>query len=193
MDGTEAADFHVGQRGEYHWLTAGDDVYMGTIVSRCPEIVMGRYLAVTSIDSGEPWLTERQVQAGWQCRSGIVYSRAVQSLDELFYQRDGSDSPGFDEWYVFEKVATLLGVILTGNPFVESNMPGPERIMRFVSQISYRIDRVKATQEQHDQWFWEQIERIHPESYIADGWDCLTFVTRNPELFKIVTEKFEGS
>jgi hypothetical protein len=63
MDGTEAADFYVGQRGEYHWLTAGDDVYMGTIVGRCPEIVMGRYLAVTSIDSGEPWLTERQVQA----------------------------------------------------------------------------------------------------------------------------------
>jgi hypothetical protein len=111
----------------------------------------------------------------------------------LFYQRDGSDGPGFDEWYVFEKPTTLPGVILTGNPFLESNMPSPERIMRFVSQISYRIDRVQAPQKQHDQWFWEQIERIQPESYIADGWDCLTFVTRHPEFFKIITEKLEGS
>jgi hypothetical protein len=35
--------------------------------------------------------------------------------------------------------------------------------------------------------FWEQITRIHPESYVADN-DYLNFVTMNKNLFNSVRE-----
>jgi hypothetical protein len=90
----------------YQWLARGDDAHLDTLVRRCRETVLGRYLAVTSIDSGVPSLTEQQQQAGWTHRSGVAYSGAVRSADELFYQRDGPNSPGYDEWYVFDEPVT---------------------------------------------------------------------------------------
>ena len=40
----------TGSRGSYWWLTSSE-AYMGTLVQLCPEVILGRYLAVTSIDS----------------------------------------------------------------------------------------------------------------------------------------------
>src|SRR2546423_9943935 len=36
--------------------------------------------------------------------------------------------------------------------------------------------------------FWEQMERIKPLSYIADGSSCLSFVTSNAEQFSAVAK-----
>jgi len=118
----------AGKRGEYRWLTCANDTYMGTIVNRCPEVLLGRYVAITSIESGVPRLTEQQQQAGWECRGGVAYSRAIQSVDELFYQRDGSDSPGYDEWYVFE-TSVDLGEISLNHPFIGAATRQPEHLM----------------------------------------------------------------
>jgi len=59
MAGTEENEISTGYRGDYQWLTSDED-YMGTLVRLCPEVFLGRYLAVTSVDSGSPRLTERQ-------------------------------------------------------------------------------------------------------------------------------------
>ena len=115
----------TGSRGSYLWLTSSED-YIGTLMQSCPEVLLGRYLAVTSIDSGSRWLTERQKIAGWELRRGVAYSPAPDT--EPFYK--------------------MLKVL-----------------------------------------FWTQLERARPESYIADGRDCLTFVTRNSNLFELVRQR----
>ena len=38
--------------------------------------------------------------------------------------------------------------------------------------------------------FWDQIERLGPESYLSDGSECVTFVSRNADLFPSVCEAF---
>jgi hypothetical protein len=40
---------HRGMHASYHWLTSTED-YSGTLLQVCPEIVVGRYVAVTSAD-----------------------------------------------------------------------------------------------------------------------------------------------
>jgi hypothetical protein len=34
--------------------------------------------------------------------------------------------------------------------------------------------------------FWKRLNWIQPESYFADGYSCLTFVTRDEDLFAAV-------
>jgi hypothetical protein len=41
--------------------------------------------------------------------------------------------------------------------------------------------------------FWRQLEWVDPESYIGDGNDCLTFVTRNAALFNTVHERLKAA
>ena len=40
--------------------------------------------------------------------------------------------------------------------------------------------------------FWRQMDWVQPESYIADGMDCLLFATRNSQLYAVVQETLGG-
>jgi len=164
---------------------------MGTFVRLCPEVVLGRHLAVTSIDSGVPWLTENQTVANWQSRSGIVYSPSLTSTDDVFYQRDGLDCPGFDEWYVFDHGDLDLGEVVKGNPFEPANAPRPGHLLVVVNYPSFVLHN--PTERKLAEMFWKQLEWIEPESYISDGQDYLTFVTRNTALFDSVYERLNAA
>ena len=179
----------TGTRGEYSWLTSSHDHYSGTLVKLCPEIFIGHYLAVTEIDSGTPWLTEQQKAGGWTQRREIVYSTRLNSVDDVFYQRDGHDVPGFDEWYFFQNPRDL-GELQQGNPFEEATAPRPGRTMTFVGWPSATLHDLD---KQVGEMFWEQMSWIRPESYIADSWNCLTFVTRNRDLFRLVLDRLSKS
>jgi hypothetical protein len=180
----------TGSHGSYLWLTNADD-HMGTLVQSCPEVILGRYLAVTSIDSGTPWLTETQKNAGWVIRAGVAYSQKVQPVDQLNYQRDGLDSPGYDEWYVFEQ-RTDLGEVSMNHPFIGSDTTQPDQSIVFVN-YPFTISSPDPFYSVLRKFFWEQLERLQPESYIADGRDCLTFVTRDVKLFEIVRQRLARS
>jgi hypothetical protein len=119
----------TGTHGEYFWLTSTFDDFSGTLVKLCSEIFIGRHMVVTAIDSGTPWLTDRQKVAGWEERRGIVYSPLLSSTDDIFFQRDGYESPGYDEWYLFQAPADL-GEQQEGNPFEEATAPRPGRIVK---------------------------------------------------------------
>jgi hypothetical protein len=77
----------TGSQGEYFWLVSSYEDYSGTMVALCPEVFVGRYMAVTAIDCGNPWLTDKQKIAGWEERRGIVYSPLLSSIDDVYYQR----------------------------------------------------------------------------------------------------------
>ncbi len=155
-------------------------------------MVLGRHLVVTSIDSGDPWLTDRQEAAGWQLRAGIAYSPRLTTTGELLYQFDGLDVPGFDEWYLFETKAADMGQRIKGNPFEPASGPRPGHLMEFVSQCSFSIS-VGDPDDFLANLFWRQLERTEPESYVADGHDCLTFVTRNSALFDSVYRRLSAA
>ena len=69
---------------------------------------------------------------------------------------------GYDEWYVFEKPVP------------------PGEIEVFVNWLGFRV------YDPEFKWcadrLWEQMTRLAPESYIADG-SVFTFATRNADLF----------
>lgn len=155
---------------------------IASLLHVCPEVVLGKYIAVTSIDGGPLRLTTADQVEGWcTAEAGRVFRGTAWSPPE--YQDDWkvAHSPritsvhglpnethdgccaGHDEWYVFEHAAPI------------------EEIETFVNWDGFRLYDPKF------QWctdrFWSQIEKMKPESYISDG-AVLMVVTRNPALFQ---------
>lgn len=177
----------VGSHGQYQWLTMVDrDIT--SLLSICPEVVVGKYLAVTSIDSGSLRLTEEEKSAGWWTAEAgrvfrgtswsppeyrddwkVAYSPRITSIHGLPNETHDECCAGFDEWYVFEQ-----------------QVPAGE-MESFVNWAGFRL------YDPNYQWctdrFWNQMLRIEPESYIADG-TVFTVVTRNSALFDRITSGF---
>jgi hypothetical protein len=61
-----------GERGAYQWLTTEFEV--DGLARLCPKIVLGKYLAVASFDSGSLSLSDEEKANGWRLRNGIAYS-----------------------------------------------------------------------------------------------------------------------
>jgi hypothetical protein len=179
-----------GSHRNYWWLTSIES-YMGTILSLCPEIVLNRYIAITSIDCGVLQLTDSEREAGWQIRRDIGYSPRILSTDNLQYQLDGREEPGYDEWYSFESPKDL-GERSAGNMFIEPFRPAPGRAVVFVNWLSFVLHDSTSSARTLVELFWEQIDRIEPESYIADGCECLTFVSRDKQLFDGVFDRLSN-
>ena len=170
----------VGSRGDYQWLTMVDrDIT--SLLTICPEIVLGKYLAVTRIDSGPLRLTEQEKLEGWWTAEAgrvfqgtswsppeyrddwkVAYSPRLTSIHGLPNETHDECCSGYDEWYVFEQRAPV------------------EDIESFVNWGGFRLN------EPEFQWctdrFWNQMAKMKPESYIADG-TVFTVVTRNRILF----------
>jgi hypothetical protein len=130
----EEVSFHRGFAGPYHWLTVTGDVYMGTLLRLCPEVVANRYLAVTSLDCGIRRLSNDETEAGWKSIGEVAYSPQIDSVDTLRFERDGLEFPGYEEWYVLE-TPSKLGEIFHGNYF--DFQPGGETILVFVSMLAF--------------------------------------------------------
>jgi hypothetical protein len=101
----------TGSRGRYFWLTSADHD-LDYLLMSCPQIVLARYLAVTSSDSGSLVPNEDEVIAGWESRGGIAYSRKIESVEKLPHDL-------YDEWYLFESPRDL-GNLFQGNVFETS-------------------------------------------------------------------------
>jgi hypothetical protein len=175
-----------GRRNGYQWLTSTEH-YSGTLLKACPEIFIDRYLAITCIDGGTRCLQAIDNVPGWETRQGIAYSPKLDRVTEIPHQVDGSDGPGYDEFYTFERECDL-GKRVSDNIFLEPFAPAPGRTAVFVTWAAFLLygsnDLVDL--------FWPQLQRIQPESYIADGSECLTFVSRNQLLFELVHERLSA-
>lgn len=182
-------DIHTGQHGCFYWMTLSDD-YSGDILRLCPEVMLGRYLAVTSIDGGIMQASESQQAAGWEVRQDIGYSPKLDHLRDVPHQLDGPDGPGYDEFYTFENPCDL-GERRRGNIFQEEFAPSPGKTAVFVAWASFVLHRVDG--QALTDLFWPQLLRLNPESYVADGTSCLTFVTRNKKVFDTVHDRLGQS
>jgi hypothetical protein len=174
----------TGTHGDYCWL-ASTEQYMGDLVRFCPDLVLNRYLVVTRIDSGTPWLTGKQRERGWRLQLGMAYSPPIATVEELFYQRDGLDAPGFDEWYVFDEPRDLGG-ILEGNPFLPENAPKPGRLLAFVGWLGFAPGSADPVFQRVQEMFWRQMEWVQPDLYISDGNESLNVVCKDRDLLNSI-------
>jgi hypothetical protein len=160
----------VGSEGLYEWLVTDQQF---DLVQLCPEVVLGKYVAITSIDSSSLVPTEKETAAGWQSREKIAYSPQLHSNEEI-------SSAGWDEWYIFDKPVDLGTSHLAENIFEAPQEQGHVSVFVNYGFAPYPPERAKL-----GTLFWPQMARLHPESYVADN-DYLTFVSANKALFASV-------
>jgi len=168
---------NAGARGDYQWLTTAQHDF-DRLLTLCPSVTVGKYLAVTFFDSGPLSLNQLEKNRGWNSRGDIAYSPRIESLETL------PSRGGFDEWYVFERCVDL-GQLGTCNIF-EAPL-GPGQVEVFVNFADSFVLHRPAVRDLTD-LFWVQLGWIRPESYIADTHNLLTFVTADIDLFSRVSQ-----
>ena len=169
-----------GSHDAYQWLTTAEHDFNG-LLTCCPAAVLGKYVAVTSFDSGSLSLNNVEKDAGWESRKGIAYSPLIRSVATL------PEPGGFDEWYVFGNPVDL-GEKGRGNVFESPLSAG--QIEVFVNfgegfDLDQPNDLVPL--------FWRQLEWIRPESYVADTHHLMTFVSINRNIFESVLQSLTES
>ena len=167
----------LGSQGLYEWLVTNQQF---NLLQICPEVVLGKYIAITSIDSSELVPSEKEKASGWESRGGIAYSPKVQDIESLPRQ-------WYDEWYVFADPVDLGISHLAENVFEVPQEQG--HVSVFVNYGGFALDRAET--KDLATLFWQQIEWIRPESYIADG-DYLNFVSMNKTLFASVHDAMKA-
>jgi len=169
----------TGEHGSYQWLSTSKH-NIDDLLAACPAILLGKYVAVTSFDSGPLTVTDAQKSSGWHHRGGITYSPRIESLEMV------PTHELYDEWYVFG-VPFDLGDIREGNIFEHSLSAGHVEV--FVNFFGFALDAPEV--QELVSRFWQQLEWIQPESYISQSdYGFMSFVTRNPESFAAVRQTF---
>ena len=164
--------FTVGSQASYEWLVTDEDF---DLLELCPEIVLGKYVAVTSVDSSQLVPTDAETAVGWKSSAKIAYSPKIENAQDVPLE-------GWDEWYIFN-CPTDLGIShLAENIFEVPRERGHLSVLVNYGFALYPPERASLAD-----LFWPQIARIGPESYLANN-DYLTFVSMNKALFAAVRD-----
>ena len=165
--------FTVGSQASYEWLVTDENV---DLLELCPEIVLGKYVAITSIDSGQLIPTDKETAAGWRSRAKIAYSPKIENAEDL-------PREGWDEWYIFNTPIDLGTSHLAENIF---EVPQEQGHLSVLVNYGFALHPPERAHHLTD-LFWPQMARIRPESYVADN-DYLTFVSMNEAVFASVRD-----
>jgi hypothetical protein len=162
----------VGSQGIYEWLVTDQQF---DLLQICPDVVLGKYIAITSFDSGPFVPTSEENAAGWENRVNIAYSPKIQEVA-------GLPRAEYDEWYIFGAPFDLGTSHLGENVFEVPQEQGHVSVF-----VNYGFALHPPERNSLADLFWPQMARILPESYVADN-DYLTFVSANRTLFAIVLD-----
>lgn len=141
-----------GERDGYWWGESRTKS-LSDILRVCPHIIIGKFVAVTACDSG-PLFASDGVTPGWEMIGRIAFSPRIESVRQL-------PQGGFDEWYIFREPTRF------------------EEVEVFVNYEKFTLRSRSAGDGGMQDRFWEQMGRVQPESFIADGLS-LVVVTANP-------------
>lgn len=152
-----------GVSGAYRWFESSS-LTAGALLDRCPEVWLGKYAAITSIDSGPMVLSDDEMQGGWTEAGGVAYSPRLVSLEHV-------PSTEYEEVYFFA-CPTILG-----------------DVEEFVNYFGFSLRDPSGTEledflREAQKRFWHQMDRLAPESYVAEG-DSFIYATRNEQLYSI--------
>lgn len=151
------AELRTGTHGDYRTLdwNSGCDFNLGTFIRQLPQIVMGHYVAIAWADSERYNLSAAEIELGWECVGDLVLSPVITNIAQL-------PTPGFDEWYVFER------------------LPSWRKLSKFRSAIAFQpfVDGVEADA------FWSQIEDLQPEHALLGACPSLLLITRDDAIYE---------
>ena len=176
----------TGRHGIYQWL-ATTEHGIDQLLSVAPAVVLEKHLAVTSHDSGPPRVTDEQKLSGWIDRGRITYSPRIESLDMV-------PVCIYDEWYVLKAPADL-GATREGENISDIPVsPGHlEVFVNYYAFVPYGFVMDEPEMQANVSRFWQQMEWILPEAYIAESdYGSLTFVTRDDDLFAAARRGLAG-
>jgi hypothetical protein len=173
MAGHGPLSMSTGSHAAYQWLVSDYD--LEDVLRLCPGIVLNKHIAVTSCDSGSLNLNDRERAAGWVSRQGIAYSPRVRAVEELPREQ-------FDEWYVFSDPTDFGQLAGPAKNVFEARLDAGE-IYTFVNFGGFALHHPEM--EDLVALFWMQLDRVRPETYIAEG-DYLTIVISDKTHFAAV-------
>jgi hypothetical protein len=158
--------FH-GVQGDYRWLeTSAHGIY--DVLHVCPAVVANKNIVITSFDSGlQP--TDEERQRGWRVYGRSIHIPVGENVSAIPFEI-------FDEWYIFSSDAPERDYKVFVN--FEWFTLGPAQAVYSRSGTALDLKRMQR-------WFWQEIERVRPESYLACG-KRLKFLTREPAHFNQV-------
>lgn len=165
-----------GVKDGYEWLVA--TCSMGDLLGVCPQIVTGKFIAITAFDSGSLVLTGEETAQGWYSRFGIAYSPSIADVESVPYDNL------YDEWYIFNTKTEIGRLAERGSNIFEVSQR-EEVVYPFVN---YHLGLHLEMHKQLADLFWMQTSRIRPEVYLADCDSWVTLVSRNKELFAAARE-----
>ena len=151
-----------GRHNDYYWIQ-WEGAFLIPLLLHVPDIVLGRYLINTSYDSGSITLSDEERQEGWRRVGAPTYSPRITDVRSIPHDQ-------YDEWLVF---------------------PQPFELQTWQSTINHcgmslTDPDYKGIQDE----LWSQIERVGPESYLAEG-ARLLFITRNQQLHELALRENE--
>lgn len=176
----EQTELHVGSQDGYDWLVSTDT--LGDLLRVCPNVVLGKYVAVASFDSGPLVLNDEERASGWHAKNGIAYSPRIERIEML--PRDQ-----YDEWYVFPNQVEF-GELVPADRNIFQSVMEKGQVHVFINFGGFQF-HLPDYRRDIGELFWQQIGWIKPESYLGDG-DWLNFVTSRKDLFAAVRQGLSG-
>jgi hypothetical protein len=175
-----------GKHGQYLWLERSIeqravDRPLIRLTKHCPDVLLGKHVVVTSLDSGPLHLNDARQDAGWKRDGRFAISPRISNAADVPFC-------WFDEWYVFDDAVPTLSdieVFVNRGTFSLSE-PNPTIDTMYIGSDASVRERLIAAVVPYRETFWAQLERFNPESYVANG-NCFTFVTRNAGLHRDVS------
>jgi len=163
-----------GGQGHYSWLESVGPT-LGDVLEVAPDLVVGRWVAITSFDSGPLEPTAEELSQGWRTENGVAVSPRVDSPFDLPHDQ-------FDEWYVFadpiEKPKITVFVNNCNFQLSRPDYAGTDRVGAAL---------LAATVSEWQDLFWAQLEELEPLAYMAQG-DRLMVVGKEAEVIRRVRE-----
>jgi hypothetical protein len=183
------SELQKGKQGHYFWLARNLDMQntsrsLAHLLDPCPEVVLGKFVVVTSLDSGVLQLTPQQVSDGWIQAGELAMSPRITDARDVPFE-------WFDEWYIFDNppVPTDVEVFVNYGTFSLGD-PRPTVSTMYIGTDTERVAQLVEGALELQQKFWAQIERIKPKSYLANG-NSFTFVTQDSDLFNKIVRAFD--
>lgn len=149
-------EIRTGREDNYFWLQALN-VGNFQVVYGVPDILEGNQLAITSFDNGPLSLTEDEIKLGWRSvnKSGIA---------PIGVKLENIPVGGGDEWYIFK-----------------STVPSDfKEVEVFADKIGFHFGE-EFIDKKCQIRFWSQLNKLKPESYLADT-NIFLFATESKAL-----------
>ena len=134
----------------------GTDGDLKNLVLSCPELVLGRRVAIASCDSGPYRPTNEELAAGWSSTGGLAVSPIVKGVSQL-------PMPGYDEWYVYDTPIRF------------------EPHANFVNRLGFSALNID---DEYTDAFWRQVVKLASLHVLGSGTPGLFLATRDHALFE---------